>query len=213
MSCSTNWIKSLRTSRRSVTRNHRSGLSFAIRPSSCFADAAQQSARLPDNTTKSECLFYRGLRSQCIFFVAAYSFKLSRSVECRLLTSQPTPARVCGEMSLCKNIYIVCRQWRFQHSGSTRVFDYALYCRTQACMLCMFVLPPTLLIKVVNSGSFHWALSVFIYFRFMLAFRVQFAACNLTCIKKYRSQQRRSQMRSLALYSGSSIGARAALCN
>ena len=31
-------------------------------------------------------------------------------------------------------------------------------------MLCMFVLPPTLLIKVVNSGSFHWALSVFIYF-------------------------------------------------
>jgi len=69
----------------------------------------------------------------------------------------------------------MCRQWRFQHSGSTRAFDYALYCRTRACMLCMFVLPPTSLIKVVNSGSFHWALSVFIYFRFMLAFRVQFA--------------------------------------
>ena len=42
-------------------------------------------------------------------------------------------------------------------------------------MLCMFVLPPTSLIKVVNSSSFHWALSVFVYFRFMLAFRVQFA--------------------------------------
>jgi len=69
----------------------------------------------------------------------------------------------------------MCRQWRFQHSGSTRAFDYALYCRTQACMLCMFVLPPTSLIKVVNSGSFHWTLSVFMYFRFMLAFRVQFA--------------------------------------
>ena len=69
----------------------------------------------------------------------------------------------------------MCRQWRFQHSGSTRAFDHALYCRTRACMmLCMFVLPPTSLIKVVNSGSFHWALSVFIYFRFMLAFRVQF---------------------------------------
>ena len=38
---STNWIKSLRTSRRRMTRNHRSGLSFAIRHSSCFADAAQ----------------------------------------------------------------------------------------------------------------------------------------------------------------------------
>jgi len=69
----------------------------------------------------------------------------------------------------------MCRQWQFQHSGSTRAFDYALYCRTRACMLCMFVLPPISLIKVVNSGSFHWALSVFIYFRFMLAFRVQFA--------------------------------------
>jgi len=42
-------------------------------------------------------------------------------------------------------------------------------------MHCMFVLPPISLIKVVNSGSSHWALSVFIYFRFMLAFRVQFA--------------------------------------
>ena len=39
----------------------------------------------------------------------------------------------------------------------------------------MFVPTPTSLIKVVNSGSFHWALSVFIYFRLMLAFRVQFA--------------------------------------
>jgi len=39
----------------------------------------------------------------------------------------------------------------------------------------MFVLPLTSLIKVVNSGFFHWALSVFLYFRFMLAFRVQFA--------------------------------------
>ena len=109
------------------------------------------------------------------YLVAAYSFESSRSVECRVLTSQPTPARVCGGKSLCKKILIMCRQWRFQHSGSTWAFDYALYCRTRACMLCMFVLPPTSLIKVVNSGSFHWALSVFIYFRFMLAFRLQFA--------------------------------------
>ena len=42
-------------------------------------------------------------------------------------------------------------------------------------MLCMFVLPPTSLIKVVNSGCFHCGLSVFIYFRFMLAIRMQFA--------------------------------------
>jgi len=79
-----------------------------------------------------------------------------------------------GKVFVQKHL-IMCRQWRFQHSESTRAFDYALYCRTRACMLCMFVLPPTSLIEVVNSGSFHWALSVFIYFRFMLAFRVQFA--------------------------------------
>ena len=44
----------------------------------------------------------------------------------------------------------------------------------RACLLCMFVPPPTSLIKVVNSGFFHWVLSVFIYFRFMSAFHVQF---------------------------------------
>jgi len=41
------------------------------------------------------------------------------------------------------------------------------------------------------------------------------SACNLqvTWIKKYRSQQRLSRIHSLAVYSGSSIGVRAALCN
>ena len=41
------------------------------------------------------------------------------------------------------------------------------------------------------------------------------SACNLqvTWIRKYRSQQRFSRILSLALYSGSSIGARAALSN
>jgi len=56
-----------------------------------------------------------------------------------------------------------CRQWRLQHSGSAQVFDYGLYCRTQACLLCIFVPPPTSLIKAVNMGSFHWALSVSIF--------------------------------------------------
>ena len=41
VSSSAYWMKSLRTSRRSVTRNHRSGLSFAIRQSSCLADGEQ----------------------------------------------------------------------------------------------------------------------------------------------------------------------------
>ena len=50
-----------------------------------------------------------------------------------------------------------------------------LYIVTWAVLLCMFVSPPTSLIKVVNSGFFHWVLSVFIYFRCMSAFRVQFA--------------------------------------
>ena len=67
---STNWINVLQTCRRSMTRNHSSALSFAIRKSSRFADAAQSSARLPDNVTKSECLFYWGLRSQCVFVLS-----------------------------------------------------------------------------------------------------------------------------------------------
>jgi len=28
-------------------------------------------------------------------------------------------------------------QWRLRHSGSARVVDYALYCRTWACLLCI----------------------------------------------------------------------------
>ena len=39
----------------------------------------------------------------------------------------------------------------------------------------MFVPTTTSLIKVVNSGSLHWALSVFTYFRFTLTFGVHFA--------------------------------------
>jgi len=39
----------------------------------------------------------------------------------------------------------------------------------------MFVPPTTSLIKVVNLGSFHWALSVFTYFRFAVTFGVHFA--------------------------------------
>jgi len=68
-----------------------------------------------------------------------------------------------------------CRQWRLQRSGSARVFDYCLYCRTRARLLCMFVPPTASLIKVVNSGSLHWVLSVFIYFRFMFDLGVHFA--------------------------------------
>jgi len=41
------------------------------------------------------------------FLVAACSFKSSRSVECRVLTSQPKPARVCGK-SLCAKTFKSC---------------------------------------------------------------------------------------------------------
>ena len=62
-------------------------------------------------------------------------------------------------------------KWLLRHagfSGFARVFDYNLYRRTQACLLCMFVLPPTVpLHEGVNSASFLMALSLFIYFRSM----------------------------------------------
>jgi len=59
-------------------------------------------------------------------------------------------------------------QWRLRHSGSSRlirVFEYDLHGTTLACLLCMFVPPPTSLIKVVNEEFFHLALSLLIYFR------------------------------------------------
>jgi len=57
-------------------------------------------------------------------------------------------------------------QWLLQHTGLAQVFDYDSYRRTQACFLyCATTQGPTSL--VVNSGSFRWALSLFLYFRFM----------------------------------------------
>jgi len=44
----------------------------------------------------------------------------------------------------------MCRQWRCQHPGLTLVFDCALYCRTRACLICMFVPPPTSLIWLLT---------------------------------------------------------------
>jgi len=152
---STNWINVLQTSR-SMTRNHSSALSFAIRQSSCFADAAQLSARLPDNVTKSECLFYWGLRSQCVF-VLSCGLLLQIEWNCGVPSvdkSINTSTCLLGKVFVQKQI--MCRQWRFRYSGLTRVFDYTLYCRTRAGLLCMFVPTPTSLINVVNSGSFHW---------------------------------------------------------
>ena len=61
-------------------------------------------------------------------------------------------------------------QWRLRHSGSSdlaRVFDYDLYCRTWAGLLCIVVPSPISLIKLVNSGFFHWTLLLFIHFRSM----------------------------------------------
>ena len=62
-------------------------------------------------------------------------------------------------------------RWLLRHTGSpgsTRVFDYDLYRRTWDCLLCMFDTPPTVTHHyVVNSGSFLWALILFIYVRSM----------------------------------------------
>jgi len=62
-------------------------------------------------------------------------------------------------------------QWRFRYTGSSglaRFLDYDVYWRTQACLLCIFVPQPTVpLHYFVNSSSFVWAFSLFIYFRSM----------------------------------------------
>jgi len=80
--------------------------------------------------------------------------------------------------------YCWCSQWRLRHSDSSssaQFVDYALSCRTWACLLCIFVPPPTSLIKFVNSGSLHWVLWLFIYFHCSyifvpcFTFRVYFA--------------------------------------
>ena len=170
-----------------------------------------RNARLPDNATKSECLFYWGFKVTVRFFlVTAYSIKSSRSVECRVLTSQPSPARVCGG-SLCAKTFKSCvgsgdSSTRDQPEPSTSLY---IVSRQLACFACLCYHP------------FHWlrlltlALSIgpcqcsYIFVScWPSAFNLQ-----VTWIKKYRSQQRLSRIRSLALYSGSSTGARAALCN
>jgi len=77
-------------------------------------------------------------------------------------------------------------QWRLGNTGSARVFIYDLYRRTQACLLCIFVPPPTVPLHwVANSRSFLWALPLFIHFRFYVwpfAFMLQ-----MTWIKQYPS--------------------------
>ena len=62
---------------------------------------------------------------------------------------------------LLKNVWVSQVLWQLWHLGSLLSLD--LHCRMWAYLLCIFVLPPTL-IKIVNSGSFHWALSLFIFF-------------------------------------------------
>jgi len=52
-----------------------------------------------------------------------------------------------------------------QHTGSSgfaRVFDNDLYRRTRACLLGIFLLPPTAQLHyLVNSGSFLWDVRIF----------------------------------------------------
>ena len=61
-------------------------------------------------------------------------------MECRVLTSQPTPARVLrGKVFVQKHLNHVSAV-AIPALGINPTFDYALYCRTRACLLCMFVL-------------------------------------------------------------------------
>ena len=52
-------------------------------------------------------------------------------------------------------------------SGIVRVFVYDLYWRKLACLFCIFVLPRAVPLHwIVDSGSFHRALSLLICFRY-----------------------------------------------
>ena len=89
---STNWIKSFRI----IVRDQTVIVLRRCRAIKCKATWQRNEIRVS---------ILLGIKVTLRFFlVAAYSFKSSRSVECRVLTSQLTPARVCGEKSLCKNI-------------------------------------------------------------------------------------------------------------
>jgi len=62
-------------------------------------------------------------------------------------TNQSTPIRVFTGQNPCAKAFK--SSVGSGDSGTARVFDYALYCRTWACLLCIFVPPPTSLIKVI----------------------------------------------------------------
>jgi len=83
-----------------------------------------------------------------------------------------------------------------------------------ASLFCMFVSPPTVLLHlVVSSASFLWALSLFIYLRSMSGLLL--SCCNLAgdLNKTILFAVGVPRLLSLTLDAGSSVRARAALCN
>jgi len=128
-------------------------------------------------------------------------------VECRVLTSQPTPARVCGGKSLWKTIKSCVgsgdSSTRDQPKPSTTLYIVE---RELACFACLCYHPfHWLRLLTVALSIGHCQCSYIFVSCWLSAFNLQ-----VTWIKKYRSQQRHSRIRSLAFYSGSSMGARAA---
>jgi len=75
------------------------------------------------------------------------------------------------------SLWIEClAQGRLRHSGSIdRVFDYDLYGKTWACLLCIFVPPPTSLVKLLTWAFFSGPCHCSYLFVPWLAFRVHFA--------------------------------------
>ena len=76
----------------------------------------------------------------------------------------------CFCISNTKYLYFIfaLELYNLLHGLIDRVFDYDLYWRTRACLLCIPVPPSTVPIHyVVYSGYFHWTLSLFIYVRSM----------------------------------------------
>jgi len=102
-----------------------------------------------------------------VFSRVTFVFKMWKSV---ILNVDKTGINTVSCLPVFYVVFLVfsTAQWWLRYSGLNRFLDYDLYWRTGAFLHCIYVPPSTVpLHYVVNSGSFLWTFSLFIYFRCM----------------------------------------------